>query len=129
MAAIEIEKEGNIIHAKISGALQKSDFDGTIIPAVEKILKQDNRPDCVLIDARKFEGWEDFPAFVKHMEFIRDHHQYIKKLAIEGEGKWQEMLLPLAAMISGTEIKLFKSDQDSEAKSWLESNQEVRRSA
>jgi hypothetical protein len=124
MATIDIRKEDKIIYAKISGVVSEADFKDTIGPAVEKILEQDNPPDCLFLDAEGFDGWEDLSSFISHMEFIRDHHQYIKKVAVVGIDKWREMVMHIVAMISGVEAKFFPIRQREEAKSWLISGEQ-----
>ena len=119
MADIDMKQENGLVYARISRALQAEDFKNTIAPAVQAMLKRGKPFSGVFLDATHFEGWADFPAFVRHMEFIRDNHAAIRKVAITGSGPWRDILPQVAEMIEGLRLQIFDTGQDDVAKSWL----------
>ena len=117
MAKIKLENQKDYIHAVVSGKLTSSDITDKITPQIQAFFQGQNPPDAVLLNASEFEGWQDFSAFLKHMQLISEHHHQIDKIAMVGPKALQAVVLQLVGMLAVTHFEMF--DTEDTAASWL----------
>ena len=78
MLKVGLNEATGIAILKPDGALSKKDFiyaSSVIDPYIEKA----GRLKGVIINTRKFPGWESFGSLIKHFKFVKGHH---KKLSL-----------------------------------------------
>lgn len=123
MIELNINNEENIIHFKVVGKIQEGDFDTNIRPKVDEHLKSNESIKGVFIDGTDFQGWSDFNALIEHLNFVKDHHRFIKKLAIVGD----HLLFSFAPEIIGSMVKVdlkhFASAKAEAANEWLKAKE------
>ena len=69
--------------------------------------------------AKSFPGWQNFGALVAHLEFVKDHHRRIQRVAAESDsGVW--LILPLLARyFVRPEVRPFAHHDKGKALAWL----------
>lgn len=98
----------------VSGNVTKADYQ-TLVPAVEAAIEEFGSVSLVL-DLNDFH-WEKVSAWGADMEFGKEHHDKIVKMAIVGHKKWQKHLAHLCEPYYAREARYFESDAD--AWDWL----------
>lgn len=115
---IKIEKIGqNIIQISLPQKIEETDF-----PAIAKevdVFIQQNGTINLLIDASSFSGWEDSNAIKSHMNFVKEHHHKIHRIALMSGHIWQQWIAQSVGIFLIPEIKIFEKNQIAEAKDWL----------
>jgi len=117
-----LEEKSKIVILKPNAELSKDDFlyaKSLIDPFVTKVGKLNG----IVIYTKDFPGWDSFSAFVMHMEFIKDHHKKIKRLAFVTDSFVGEMAQKVGSHFVSAEIKNFDYDALDDAKRWIGSSE------
>lgn len=113
------QDETNKIKLEVSGKLQSSDLDKLAKLADDSIKKHGKVK--LFIKGAKFDGWEDFATMQKHFHFVKEHHNYVEKLAFVSGPWWQKFMLNFAQMLVHPKVKIFEVGEEEAALKWLES--------
>ena len=120
MIEVMPESQGNVIGVKFSGKITAREYEETIIPRLEAVLKEHGKARFMYVLDEGFTGaeagamWDDTKLGIKH------RHDF-EKLAMVGGAKWMEWLTQLCAKFISGETKTFPLDQLQEAWDWLKS--------
>lgn len=112
---IESEKD-NLISAKISGTISKTDVE-KIHPLIHNIIEKCKKVYCYF-EMEDFHGytleglWADLKVDSAH---ISDYG----KMAIVGEKKWQEWAAKATDFFTSSEVKYFDLKNKEQAKTWI----------
>ena len=118
MIDYSLDEQNSILTVRPTGSLEKADFDQlakTLDPYIEKTggLKG------MLIDAPAFPGWKSFGDLVGHLRFVRDHHKYVKKIAIVTDSGVGTLAENVGAHFIAAEVRRFHSIELDAAKEWI----------
>ena len=75
----------------------------------------------VLINVSSFDWYESFSAFLSHIKFIKNHQEFVKKLAIIWDETWEKILPKLVNIFVHPELKRFSIENENKAIEWLKS--------
>jgi len=88
-----------------------------LVTDVEALVEQNGTVN-LLLEMTEFK-WEKFSAWGTDMEFGRDYHKKIEKMAIVGDKKWQEWLTKVTEPFYAVEAKFFSPDDVDDAWAWV----------
>jgi hypothetical protein len=77
----ELNQQDGILIMEPGGALEAADF-AAVTKEIDPYIKAAGHLKGVMIHAAAFPGWDSLGAFIAHLQFVRDHHQAIDKVAI-----------------------------------------------
>src|SRR6478735_757541 len=80
MLTHELLRDEGILILRPQGPLQAGDFT-SLATVVDPYLEEHGTLRGIMVDAQSFPGWDSFAALVSHLEFVRDHHRLIGKIA------------------------------------------------
>ena len=118
MLNIRLDRKDAIIILEPHGALCKDDFD-IAVKVIDPFIEKHGKLDGLIIYTESFPGWEDFAALIRHITFVKNHHQKIKRLALVTNSSLGGFAETIASHFVKAEIKNFTFDQLDEAKSWI----------
>jgi len=118
MLNIILDREEAIVILEPHGALCKDDFD-TAVKVIDLFILKHGKLDGLIIYTESFPGWEDFAALSRHITFVKNHHQKIKRLAFVTNSSLGGFAETIASHFVKAEIKNFAFDQLDEAKVWI----------
>jgi len=100
-------------------ALDKADFER---PAeeIDPFIAANGKLTGLMVCVNTFPGWDSFAAFLSHLNFVRDHHRNIKRVAAVTDSQLLNVMTHLARHFVSAEVRQFPSDQKLEALTWLE---------
>ena len=116
---IEFYVDENVFYIKVLGKIEAGDFEDNIKVPADHIIADSGRIRGILIDTQDFEGWEDFPALLEHIGFIRELDDSVYRVAIIGDQTWQKLIPPIASLFLEPLVKRFDPGQASEAEDWV----------
>lgn len=120
MSAEIINTADGILTVKMSGRLAQGELAGVQQQAAELLRPQSKT--AILVLAENFQGWERGGDW-NDLAFQMENDRYIKKLAIVGDRKWEDLALLFAAKgIRKFPIEYFPPDQAVKARAWLKEN-------
>jgi len=77
----------------------------------------------LLVHAKGFPGWPNFSALVKHIQFIKNHHRKVQRVAIVFDGAILMIAPVIARHFAAAEIRQFPFNEMDRALAWLETGQ------
>ena len=69
----------------------------------------------LLIDASRFNGWENIAAFENHAGFIKAHQQKVERIAVIAAHDWQHWLIGAVRIFLHPEVRAYDMSHESEA--------------
>lgn len=114
-----IQPESNNIHVlHLSGIVQRSEFEN-VQKSMAGAIDAGAKP-RILAVLKDFQGWER-GADWGDLEFLFSHSNEIARIAIVGEPRLEPEALAFAgAGFRRAPVKFFPSDQQAQARAWLE---------
>ncbi|MBK8011632.1 MAG: STAS/SEC14 domain-containing protein [Deltaproteobacteria bacterium] len=109
--------ELGVIVVEIKEALRVQDFDALALTAHTWIEVHGDLQGVVL-HARRFPGWENFGSLLRHVQFVRDHHRKVKKVALSADSKLASLVTRLGDHFAKAEVKTFAYDELESAVEW-----------
>ncbi|QIE55749.1 STAS/SEC14 domain-containing protein [Pikeienuella piscinae] len=118
MLKIDFDAAHNCFRLEPSGRLTEADFTALTSEFNAKVNETDNIPNLV-IHAATFPGWADFAGFVKHFDFLRDHHRMIDRVALVSDSRILDIAPRIARHLVWAEIRHFPGDELDAALAWV----------
>ena len=118
MLAYSIRKPEGILVLEPGGPLTKADFDG-LRAAVDAYLQDHPKLHGLMIHIKAFPGWESFAGFAAHLNFIRDHHKKVERIAVVTDVAVAALGESLARHFTSAEVKRFPYADEARALEWL----------
>jgi hypothetical protein len=116
MSAEIVSNTGGILTARISGRMTQPDLAVLQASTVDSIRRQGQV--SILIIAEDFQGWREGDDW-SDVSFM-ENDPYIRKMAIVGEKKWEELALIFAASpVRKFPIEYFLPAELERAQAWL----------
>jgi hypothetical protein len=111
-----VSNSGGILTARISGRLTQPELASLQASAQDSIHQQGHV--SMLIIAEDFQGWRDGDDW-SDVSFM-ENDPYIRKMAIVGEKRWEELALIFAASpVRKFPIEYFQPAELERARAWL----------
>lgn len=118
MSAEIVSFSGNILTFRISGKLSEAELRSVQTRAA--MLIQQHGAVRILILTEDFQGW-DAKGDWDDLWFQDQNDQYIARLAIVGDRKWEELSLVFTAKgMRPFPIEYFAPAEEAQARAWLE---------
>src|SRR5688572_27215665 len=108
----------SILHAQVTGRLERSDF-AQLAKTVDPHIEQTGGLAGIIIEAPAFPGWESLGAMAAHFRFVRDHHKRIRKVGLVTDSALGKVAEHLASHFVSAEIRNFPVAQLEAAKHWV----------
>lgn len=109
--------EKGVIVVEVKGALHAEDFDALALTA-DAWIESHGSLHGIVIHARAFPGWENLGSFVRHVQFVRDHHRKIQRIALAADSKLTSVAPRIGEHFVKAEVKTFGYDQLDAAVAW-----------
>ena len=117
--------DGSVVKVLVPETLRSDDF--TQLAREANALIRQHGKIRLLIDASQFDGWENLPAFEKHLAFVKSHEQKVERIAVIAKHNWQHWMMGLVKAFVHPEIRVFGKEEAAKALQWI--SQENRQSA
>lgn len=118
MLTHELLRDEGILILRPQGPLQAGDFT-SLATLVDPYLEKHGKLRGIMVDAQSFPGWDSFTALVSHLQFVRDHHRLIGKIAAVSDSPVLSLAPQLAKHFVKAEIRHFNANERVAALAWL----------
>jgi hypothetical protein len=98
--------ERGVIVVEVKEALRAQDFDALAATA-DSWIEAHGDLHGIVIHAREFPGWENLGSFLRHVRFVRDHHQKVQRIALAVDGKLASLAPQIGKHFVKAEVKSF----------------------
>ena len=118
LGAIHQTDLGNgVLHVELLGKLDPSIY-AEEAEDLNAFIRRNERF-RLLLDLRRFDGWQGLGAVAEHLKLVRDHHHLIDKAAIVGDAAWQRLGERVAGHFVRAETRYFPAAEFEAAKLWI----------
>ena len=121
MLAVTIDEENGIAILEPEGQLSKIDFESAA-NIIDPYIEEPGQLNGLIIHTKKFPGWDSFAALVSHLEFVKEHHKKILRVAFATDSLVGRFAESVAGHFVNAEIKLFSYQELEQARSWIADN-------
>jgi len=118
MLKVEIDQINNIAVLEPDGPLSKQDFVHAA-EVIDPYIEKTNRFNGLLIHTKSFPGWESFAGLFSHLNFVREHHKKVSRIALSTDSVVGKFAETIASHFVNAEIKLFSYQELEQAKDWI----------
>ena len=118
MLEYSIMKPEGFLLLKPTALLSRADFVG-LTRLVDAYLADNTTIHGVLIHAETFPGWDSFAGFSAHMQFVRNHHQKIERIALVTDSAVAGVAEALGKHFIAAEFRRFPFAEYDSALNWL----------
>lgn len=73
----------------------------------------------IIIQTEDFPGWASFKVFLGHLKFIKDHHKWVKHVALVTNSPVAQLAETLAKHFINAKIRHFSFDEEEHARGWI----------
>ena len=118
MINYELQRDKGILVLHPEGPLEAADFT-LITGQVDAYLAGHGKLHGVLIHAKSFPGWKDFPAMFAHFKFLKDHIKMIERVAVAADGVLADFMPGIANHFVHAQVQHFDFRREDEALDWI----------
>ncbi len=118
MLEYELQNADGVLQVRPEAPLAARDF-AQLTEAVDRYLSSHDQLNGLIISTEDLPGWEDFASLVSHLNFIRDHHTRIRRVAAVTNNALLGVLPAIAGHFVAAEVRHFTADQEAEAQAWV----------
>jgi hypothetical protein len=109
--------ERGVLVVEPRGKLAVEDFDA-IAATVDPWIESGRELHGIVVHAHSFPGWESIGSFLRHIQFVRDHHRKVRRVALAADGKFAKLAPALVENFVGAEIQHFPFEELERAIEW-----------
>jgi hypothetical protein len=99
------------------GPLCAEDFDAVAVE-LDPWIEAHGTLNGLVVHLREFPGWADFGAFIRHVQFVRDHHLQVRRVALVADGRLAHLVPKLGEHFIKAELRHFRYDELRMAVAW-----------
>jgi hypothetical protein len=118
MLSVQLISKVGIVILEPKGALSVDDFEA----AAEKIdpyIEERGKLNGLIIRSESFPGWNSFAALTTHLNFVKNHHQKVSRIALVTDSPIGKLTEVFASHFVSAEIKDFPYEDMEKARSWI----------
>lgn len=120
MLNLKLDKIEGIAVLEPDGALSENDFI-SVAKEIDPYIESNGELRGIVIHAESFPGWDSFSALVAHLQFVREHHKKVSRIAIATDSPIGTLAEHVASHFVNAEIKNFKFGELAVSSKWVKS--------
>lgn len=112
-----LDEQSGVLTVEIYGPLTSENFE-IMAQSVDSWVEKRGELRGLVLHVKEFPGWENLGSFLSHLEFVKEHHRKIRRVAFAADGVVPNIMSKLAMQFMDAEIKTYKYDQLRRAQGW-----------
>lgn len=118
MLHVTLDQENKIALLEPESRLSKSDFEEAV-KLIDPFIEEHGKLNGLIIHTESFPGWDSFGALASHLEFVKNHHQKISRIAFATDSVIGDLAEHIGSHFISAEVKHFPFPSLQEAKEWI----------
>ncbi len=114
----QLDSKKGILTLRPTQTLETSDFD-TLAMALDPWLERGGELKGIVLNVKKFPGWENLGAFARHFQFVKDHHKKVPRLAVCSDSELFRAMTKIAEVFVKAEVRRFEYEEFEAAEDWI----------
>ena len=111
------QNDGQLVAVKFTGRVTHVEIEG-LTPMIDAQIEKEGKIQ-LLLDLLDFDGWEDLHAVWDHFILVKNHREYVERIALLGNEDWERRFAELAGRFSIAEVGYYGADEREAALEWL----------
>ncbi|MCB9228523.1 MAG: STAS/SEC14 domain-containing protein [Deltaproteobacteria bacterium] len=112
-----LDRSAGIVNVNISAPLSSVNFE-ILAHTVDSHIRENGHLNGLVIHAKHFPGWENLGSMIRHISFIKNHHEKIRRVALVIDSSLADLAEKLGGHFLKAEIRHFPYDQLNQANQW-----------
>lgn len=100
-----------------SGALSEADF-ADLADAIDGHINATDTVPAMVIVVDRLPHWDSIAALTRHFQFVQQHHQLVRKVAVVGDSPLLSVAPEVANRFVDATVRRFPADKLDDAKAW-----------
>jgi hypothetical protein len=113
----KIDESRGVLIVEISHPLTSDNFS-IMAHTVDRWIENKGSLNGIVIHAKTFPGWENLGSLFSHIDFVKNHHRKVRKVALVVDGALAVLAPHLASHFVAAEIKHFSYENLDAAIDW-----------
>ena len=113
-----LDMKAGVLHLYPRESLDVEDF-AELSRVVDPYILEHGGLNGVLIESPGFPGWDTFGAMAAHFRFVKDHHKFVRKIAIVTDSPVGSAAEHLASHFVSARIQHFAMNDREDARTWV----------
>lgn len=118
MLSITFDESHSIVTLEPDDVLTVDDFNSAR-RIIDEHLALKGELKGIIIQTESFPGWRSFQAFLAHLKFVREHHRWIKHVALVTNSPMATLAEALANHFVSAKIRHFSFEEIEHARLWI----------
>lgn len=118
MLKVTIYEEDAIAVLEPDSALTQKDFVAAAA-MIDPMIERRGSLNGIIIHTKEFPGWDSFAAMLTHLNFVRDHHTKVRRVAMVTDSLVGDLAEVITGHFVAAEVKHFGFNQFKEARLWV----------
>lgn len=114
----QLKREEGILYLEPRDEIRSQDFD-SVKSELDDFLREGGTLRGVLIDVPEFPGWKDMEALTSHLNFVKEHHGKVRRVAVLTEDSVLTSSAPALDVLVDADLKTFGPSDRNAAEEWL----------
>ncbi|MEQ8663612.1 MAG: STAS/SEC14 domain-containing protein [Gammaproteobacteria bacterium] len=117
MANFDIDYRRLVVHVAPDAAISVDDFSA-LDAAIEPLIEDHGCINGLVLEIGSFPGWDSLPALRRHLRFVREHHEHVRRVAVVTDDALASLLETLARHFVAAEVRRFDGGALDAARQW-----------
>jgi hypothetical protein len=114
----DLDREAAVLLIRPRGRLREADFL-QLASLIDPFIVENGCLRGLIIETASFPGWQDFPAMIAHLRFIREHHKAITRVALVTDSLVADIAQHLGSHFVSAQIRHFGFKELNAARDWV----------
>jgi hypothetical protein len=106
-----------VVVVEPTGALRPEDFDALEL-FVDPWIESRGTLRGLVVHMQEFPGWESLGAFIRHVQFVREHQRFVHRVALAADSRLAQIMPRLGELLVQAEVKGFGRNELDQAIGW-----------
>ena len=81
MIEFELLRDRGLLILSPNGPLEKADFE-RLVQEIDPYIAENGKLAGLMVCVKAFPGWDSFGALLSHLQFVKGHHQQVKRVLL-----------------------------------------------
>ena len=115
--SVRLDEQTGTVVVEAAAPLRGVDFDA-LAATVDPWLSTHETVAGVVFHARTVPGWENVTGLRRHLQFVREHHRRVRRVALAVDGVLPSLAPAVAGRLVAPEVRHFAYDALDDAVAW-----------
>ena len=118
MLNVHLDEVKGIVSLEPIGKLSKDDF-AAVAGIIDPYIAKAGKLNGVIVNVESFPGWDSFATLIRHLKFIKNHHQKVSRVAFVTDSPIGGFAEHVANHFTSAKIKHFSFNRLEDARKWI----------